>query len=255
MQIRPIRTRRLQPPQDSFFEALCESLPVLSEKNIIALSSKAVAIGEGRCVLLPENEDVQVYKDRLAEAEAEYFLPRGATGGGHPTIIHGSLMWSAGIDESNGDGHFVLWPRDPMYAAQEYRTKLQKRYGVEDLAVIIVDSHSMPLHNGALGTAIGYAGFLPIKDYRGSLDLFGRAFKFERLNIADSLAVAATCVMGEGDELTPAVVIEDMPHITFTDEVPNDPYLQLTIPKEEDYFRVFINNVEWKKGGGGYHMS
>lgn len=256
MKLSPIKTRRLLPPKDSFIDALCEGLSHIPEQSVIALSSKAVAIGEGRCVPVSPDTDVRALKDSLAQKDSEFFVPRENISSGQFTIIHGTLMSSAGIDESNGNNHLILWPEDPMRAAREYRVMLKERYGVSDLGVIVVDSHSVPLRNGAVGITIGYAGFLPVRDYRGAADLFGRAFKFERFNAADSLAVAATIVMGEGAESTPAALIEDIPLSTFTDidDIPEDPFLQLTVSREQDYFQMFLRTVPWQKGGGGYHM-
>ncbi len=252
MHIRAIRTRTLFPPKDSLLEALYAALPQISEQSVIALSSKAVAIGEGRCIPVASLADIHDLKERVAIEEADAYVPREAGRGRLFTIVHGTLMGSAGIDESNGNQHLILWPKDPMETARRYLRELQQKYQIKNLGVIITDSHSIPLHNGALGIAIGYAGFLPIKDYRGSPDLFGRAFKVERLNVADSLAVAASLVMGEGDESTPAVLIEAAPHVVFTETMPTDAYLELTVPREEDYFRIFLKNAPWKEGGGGY---
>jgi dihydrofolate synthase / folylpolyglutamate synthase len=120
--------------------------------------------------------------------------------------------------------------------------------------VVITDSHSIPLHNGAIGIAIGYAGFLPVKDYRGTPDLFGRLLKVERMNVADSLAVMASFTMGEGNECTPAVIMTHVPHVLFSEEVSTDENLQLTIAREKDYFNQFLGAANWQKGGGGHIM-
>jgi dihydrofolate synthase / folylpolyglutamate synthase len=251
MQITPLKTRTLVPPQDDLFAALVEILPRLEEASVIALSSKAVAIDEGRCVPLSQETDAHELKERLIREEADLFVPRMHGERRRFTILHGTLAGSSGIDESNGNGHLILWPEDPMAAARAWHARLARHYGISRLAVIVTDSHSIPLHNGALGIAIGYAGFLPLKDYRDTEDLFGRPFRVERMNIADSLAAAATFAMGEGDESTPVVLMRDVPHITYTDEEPKDPRLTLTVPLEEDSFRPFLDNGRWQKGGGG----
>lgn len=251
MQITPIKTRTLVPPKDDLFAALTATLSELEDGSVIALSSKAVAIGEGRCVPMPEDGETRALKERLAQEEADLYIPRKEGVRRHFTILHGTLAGSSGIDESNGNGHLILWPEDPMRSAGILRSRLCEHYGISRLAVIVTDSHSIPLHNGALGIAIGYAGFLPLKDYRHEEDLFGRPFKIERMNIADSLAATATFAMGEGDESTPAVVMRDVPHIVHSDKDPDDPYLMLTVPLEEDTFRPFLDRGEWRQGGGG----
>lgn len=239
------------PPKADFFSALTKAMSELRDESVIALSSKAVAIGEGRCVPIPSDSDSSLLKERLAREESDFYVERLPGERRRFTILHGTLAGSAGIDESNGNGHMILWPKDPMESARTLRARLCEWYGISRLAVIITDSHSIPLHNGALGIAIGYAGFLPIKDYRHASDLFGRAFKVERLNVADSLAATATFAMGEGNESTPAIVMREVPHITYTDEVPTDPYLMLTVDLKDDSFRPFLDNGRWKEGGGG----
>lgn len=254
MHIVPIQTRVLVPPQDDFFEALTRALPMVPERSILAVSSKAVSIGEGRCVQAAAEGGVRAQKEMLAQQEADRFVRRTEGDHRHFTIIHGSLMGSAGIDESNGDGHLILWPEDPQASAAALRARLAAHYGVSAFGLIITDSHSIPLHNGALGLAIAAVGFLPIKDYRTTTDLFGRPFKVERMNIADSLAAAATFMMGEGNEATPAALMTELPHVTWSDAPIEDKYLALTVPLEEDYFRAFLEKAKWEKGGGGFTL-
>lgn len=250
MQIVPIKTRVLVPPKDDFFEALTSALPEVPERSIIAVSSKAVSIGEGRCIKAAG--DVRAQKEMLAQHEADRFIRRTEGDHRHFTIIHGSLMGSSGIDESNGDGHLILWPENPSASAAKLHVRLLEHYGVSELGLIITDSHSIPLHNGALGLAIAYHGFLPIKDYRTTEDLFGRPFRVERMNIADSLAAAATFMMGEGNEATPAALLTELPHVTFSERKVEDAYLELTIPLEHDYFRAFLGKAKWERGGDGF---
>ncbi len=254
MKIIPIKTRPLLPPKDDFFDALCAGIETLSEDSVVALSSKAVAIGEGRCVPIVPDTDVRALKEQLAQREADYFIKRNVGEHRHFTIIHGTLMGSAGIDESNGHNHLVLWPHDPMVSAALFRSRLQEKFKISNLGVVITDSHSIPLHNGAIGIAIGFAGFLPVKDYRGTLDLFGRLLKVERMNVADSLAVMASFTMGEGNECTPGVIMTQVPHVIFSENISIDENLQLTIPREKDYFNQFLGGAEWQKGGGGHIM-
>jgi len=254
MQIVPIKTRVLVPPQDDFFEALTSALPELPSRSILALSSKAVSIGEGRCIKAEAEGRVRAQKELLAQQEADRFVRRNTDDHRHFTIIHGSLMGSAGIDESNGDGHLILWPENPQASALQLHARLAAHYGVSAFGLIITDSHSIPLHNGALGIAIAVAGFLPIKDYRATNDLFGRPFKVERMNIADSLAAAATFMMGEGNEATPAALLTDLPHVTFSGTPSEDAYLAHTIPLEDDYFRAFLGKATWEEGGGGFKI-
>ena len=142
-------------------------------------------------------------------------------------------MSSAGIDESNGNGKLILLPSNSFKTASSLRKKMQKKYKVKNLGVAIVDSRTMPLRGGVVGSALGYAGFRGIKKYKGTRDIFGRKFKFSRTNVADSLATAAVLEMGEGKEQQPLALITDIP-IKFSDKVRSK---ELQIDIKEDMYR------------------
>ena len=100
--------------------------------------------------------------------------------------------------------------------------------------MVITDSRSLPLRLGITGLALGYAGFQGLKDYRGTLDIFYRPFKFSRVNIADSLATAAILCMGEGSERQPLALIKDAP-VKFVDQVSAD---ELKVDLKDDRYRA-----------------
>lgn len=252
MQVTAIQTRPLVPPKDDLVAVLDASLPnPFPEESVLVISSKVVAIAEGRCEAIPEGVDVTEYRRVLAMREAEYYLPKDET---YPyarifTIMHGALTSSAGIDQSNGNGYFILWPENPMEAAQTLHQEVQRLRGTERFGVIVSDSRTMPLRNGAIGFCIGYAGIRALHDYRHTPDIFGRHLEVERLNVIDSLAAAAGVVMGEGGECTPLVLMRDIPHVAFSGEESSDPLLQLQVPMEQDVFAPFIARAPWQKGG------
>ena len=195
MEIYSIHTRILQPPQDNLLEAICDSDIEPQEGDCIAITSKVVSIFQGRCI----RADEVLSKDELAKQEADLYLERKHVPHGHNlhTIKNKYLISSAGIDTSNANGYFILWPKNPHGVAQEMLEWFKKTYDVKKLYVIITDSHSVPFRRGALGCAIGWAGFDPLFDHRGTKDLFGREFTMEHTNVADSLAATAVLSMGE----------------------------------------------------------
>jgi len=250
MRITVLSTTPLLPPRDDLFVRLDAALTHVPERAVVAVSSKVVAIGEGRCVPIPDDVDVHTFKDAHIVREADRYLPRteGAPGGRFFTIKDGVLIGSAGIDQSNGNGHLVLWPTDAMQSAHEIRARIMARFGLQELGVVVTDSTSTPLRNGATGFALGYAGFRALFDYRGQPDIFGRLIRVERLNVADSLATAATFAMGEGGECTPFALIEDIPHIVFAETEASDPHLALTVPLTDDLFAPFFKDAPWEEG-------
>lgn len=46
----PVKTRALLPPQDDLWDALDPALPRLQDGDVVAITSKVVAIHQGRCV-------------------------------------------------------------------------------------------------------------------------------------------------------------------------------------------------------------
>ena len=249
MIITAIKTRALIPPQDDLLEALGEGIHEFPEESVLAVSSKVVSIWQGRCVPLESIE-----KDELIKREADKYLERAEVPGEWVmhTLKNNLLIPTAGIDESNANEHFVLWPNNPNGAAEEILAWVKERYGVANAAVIITDSHSIPLRRGTVGICLGYAGFAPLNDYRQTEDIFGREFKLEQANIADGLAAAAVLAMGEGSERTPAALMSDVPFVQFgKKENTEDPQGSFEVGIDNDLYYPFLKHVPWKEGGAG----
>lgn len=249
MKVWAIKTRKFLPPKDDLWDLL-SAIRLLKENSVVAITSKVVAIGEGRCIPFDK-----ISKDELAIQEADKYLLRETSPGGWilHTIKNNMLVASAGVDESNGAGYFILWPKNPKLSAKKIWQFLRKKFKVKNLAVIITDSRLVPMRRGVVGIAISYFGFKPLKDYRGKVDIFGREFKMETSNIPDSLATAAVLEMGEGSEQQPIAIITDVPYINFikrefTPKTQDDSF---EIPEKEDMFYPFLSKALWKKGGGG----
>ncbi len=225
MIIQPIKTRIFEEGENlfSFVAHYVKSIP---ERSVIVITSKIVALAERRTV--PGGD--KRLKEKLIRKESELSIP---TKYAWLTIKDGMVMASAGIDESNGNGKFILLPKDSFGTARAIRRKLREKYRVKNLGVLITDSRTIPLRAGVTGVALGYAGFRGIRDYRGTPDIFGRKFHFSRTDIADSLATAAVLAMGEGREQTPIAVIEKAP-IVFSDTVRRN---ELSISIENDMYR------------------
>lgn len=246
MLITPIKTEKILPKQLPLLKLLDTSIKQFRERSILVITSKIVALCEGRIVSLDED------KDKLIEQEATYYLPKkfrrfGASG----TITHSAFIGAAGIDESNTSGHYLLLPKDSQKTASEVYRYLKKRFSVREAGVIIVDSHSTPLRRGASGIALAYRGFVGLKDYRGQQDLFGRTFLMEQANIADPLASVSALAMGEGAEQTPLVVIEDIAGMTFHKNAPTKKELSaFFVDLKDDIFAPLFNLKRLKKGRG-----
>jgi len=110
------------------------------------------------------------------------------------------------------------------------------------------------LRRGTIGISLAHCGFNPLKDYRGTKDIFGRKFTMTQTNITDGLAAAAVVVMGEGREQTPLALITDIPGVRFIGGSRRSLRSPLKIPEKEDLYYPFLSCPPWKKGGGGVKM-
>lgn len=250
MIVKAIKTRKFIPPKDNLRDLL-KVIGSLKENSVVVVTSKVVAIGEGRCVPIEKYPN----KDELVIKEADKYLPRKATPHGlvMHTIKNNMMVASAGIDESNGASFYILWPEDPQVSAKHIWEFLKEKFKVENLGVIITDSRLVPLKRGVVGIAIGFYGFKPLRDYRGKKDIFGRVLKMETSNLPDSLASAAVLEMGEGKEQTPIGIITDVPYLEFirTQYKEKAGEFSFKIPEKEDMFYPLISAAKWKKGGSG----
>jgi len=247
MKIMAIKVHKITANDHDLIKILDKYLLAFSEKSVLAITSKIVSITEGRLVKM-EGVD----KDELIKQESQYYLPRNR----NPynisfTITRGILAASAGIDESNANGYYVLWPKDPQKTANDVRRYLKRRFKLQDVGVIITDSKTTPMRWGVTSIALAYSGFKSLKDYIGKEDLFGRKFEFEKLSIIDSLATSASVTMGEGSEQTPMAIISDIPFVKFQDKNPTKKELkELEITPDIDIYGPFLKNVKWEKGCG-----
>lgn len=239
MHLKAIVLRPLRAPKDSLWEALITSKLSLKEKDVIAISSKVVSIDEGET--LPE-DSMEKFELVKQYADSYYLAPDNV----HRTIFtisKGIMVGSAGIDLSNGNGYYILYPTDPFKSAKKIRRKLMKHFSLKELGVIITDSVSLPLRRGAIGVALSWDGFDPLRDYRNTKDLFGRPFKMELANMVDGLAAGAVSVMGEGKESTPVVVISGST-VHFGKRRTKD---SLMVAPEDDIFAPLLFKKGWKK--------
>ncbi len=245
--IRTIRTGVVSAPKDDLLQHIRQSKISLKEGDIVAVTSKVVGIWEGATLPLDS-----IPKDELVKREAKLWLDRRNVFGRRVmhTITKGHLIPSAGIDESNGNGYYILYPRDPERSARRLLDFFKKEYGVEKIGVLLTDSHSTPLRRGVTGFSLAHAGFEPLVDYRGTKDIFGRDFKFSQTNVPDALAAAAVLAMGEGAEQTPLAVISGTRYVYRKRSKKKRIHSSFDVSLREDLFGAFLKSVPWKKGKG-----
>ncbi len=234
MKIEAIRTDRVEQAQD-LNTFVGRFLPKLDENSIVVITSKIVSLCEGRTI--PKNG---VKKYDLIAQEADKIIPNEESRDVSIvlTYTHGLLIPSAGIDESNGQDAFILYPKNPFNSAFKLWQFLRKKYNLENLGVIISDSHTTPLRKGVTGIALAWWGFNPLKSYVGSPDLFGRPLRVTHVNVADALAISAVFAMGEGAECTPIALVKEAPHVAFN--IQSHDRSEIAIDPQEDLYQPFL---------------
>jgi len=247
MNVTPIKTDIVTNRSTSLTAFLDRWVSALEERSILVITSKIVSLCEGS--VAPKTED----KLTLIKKEADQFLPPSEnTYGIAMTIAHDLLIPAAGIDESNADGSYVLWPRNPQQTANDVRAYLIKRFGVKEVGVLITDSKTTPLRWGTTGVALAHSGFIGINDFIGKPDLFGRYLEVTKVNVRDGLAASAVLVMGESNEQTPLALMKDVPFVLFQSRDPSEEELAaLHIDMDADVYGTILKRAPWQKGKVG----
>lgn len=234
---------------DNLFRILDSYLPKLHEKSVVVITSKIISICQGDLVKI---EEIDI-KDELIKQEADLYyqddnlLKHWIL---YPTIKNNILAANAGIDHSNGNNYFILWPNDIENTVAEIWKYLRKKWKIKHLGVIVSDSRSTPLRWGVHGISISWCGFEALKDYRNKKDIFGDTLHMTQESIIDGLASSAVVVMGEGNEQTPLATITDIPFVVFQNRPPTKKERAvLFIPLEKDIYGKMLTSVKWQKGG------
>lgn len=193
---------------------------MLQDGDVLVISSKFVAVSEGRVVRLGSVQagrrarqlsEGSRMDERLCELvlrESDEIL--GSIPGFILASKDGLLTPNAGIDKSNvKHGAVVLYPRRPQVSAWRVREALKFALGVS-VGVVICDSRLSPTRRGTTGVAVASSGLEAVIDMRGRKDLFGNVLKVTSQGVADDLSSAAEVLMGESDESTPIVLVRGL---------------------------------------------
>lgn len=226
-----IKTKRVEPNTD-LLAFLDQFIDKLEERSVLVVTSKIVSLCEGRIV--PKTFD----KRELIRQEAEKYLEKENS---IFTIKHGLLIPASGIDESNIEDGYLLYPEDPMKSAILIWEHLKNKFGLKEFGVVITDSRSQPLRRGTSGVSIGWCGVQSLDNCIGRPDLYGKPLKITMRNVVDGIAAAAVLVMGEADEQTPLVKITNINGIKFLNHPPTQEELDTFFLKTEEdiYAKIF----------------
>ena len=249
--LRPIPGIPLVRPRDDLAELLilaCERQAISPEEgDVLVLAQKVVSKAEARYIDLATVVPSARAHSLAAEVEKDPRLVEVILGESRRVVRRrpgilivehrlGFVMANAGVDRSNVDPEagaepVLLLPRDPDGSAATLLARLSAHFG-KPLAVIISDSWGRAWRRGTVGVALGAAGLPAVMDLRGRPDLFGHELRVTQTGFADEIASAASLLMGQAAEATPAVLVSGLSW-----SAPSMPASALLRPPEEDLFR------------------
>lgn len=148
---------------------------------------------------------------------------------------HGFVCANAGVDQSNvpGEDELVLLPEDPDGSAARLRAGIEAVRGVRP-AVVVADSFGRAWRLGQTDVALGAAGLVPLDEWSGRPDAFGRELRVTSIAVADSIAAAADLARAK-DSLEPVVLVRGLERWVTAGDGPGAAALRR--PAEKDLFR------------------
>jgi coenzyme F420-0:L-glutamate ligase / coenzyme F420-1:gamma-L-glutamate ligase len=187
--------------------------------DIAVVSQKIVSKAEGRILPLSKITPSDFAKTIANETEkdprqVEVVLRESRKiirmKGGHliTETNHGFICANAGVDQSNVGtmrDSVTMLPRDSDASADRIRKTIHQTTG-RNVPVIITDTFGRAWRMGQVNFAIGISGMKPIRDYRGTKDMYRRTLQVTEIAVADELASAAELVMNKADKVPVAII-------------------------------------------------
>lgn len=249
MEVFPVEGLPLIRPGDNIARLICENT-TLENGDAVVIASTIVAKAEGRIFSLegvvPSEEAVAMGRlngkdPRLVQAILDRSLECLTS---HPVMLVQSkgahVCINAGIDDSNvEDGFLAGLPEDADVSARKIGEGIKSACGC-DVSVIITDTNGRAFRIGQTGVAIGLYRFLPVRDWKGSRDLFGQELKISEEAVADEVAATANLLMGEGDGGTPVIVVRGPGFYTERDVSARELYR----PDEKDIIKKALRRLD-----------
>jgi coenzyme F420-0:L-glutamate ligase / coenzyme F420-1:gamma-L-glutamate ligase len=219
----------------------------LAATDVLVVAHKVVSKAEGRVRRLSEIEPGERARSLAEEHRKDARLVQAvldqsaellrAVDGTLICVTHRGLVCAnAGVDQSNasGDGEeLVLLPEDPDASAAHLRAGIEAARGVRP-AIVVTDSFGRPWRLGQTDVAVGAAGLVPLDQWIGRPDAFGRELRVTSIAVADSIAAAADLARAK-DSLEPVVLVRGLERYVTREDGPGAAALRR--PAEDDLFR------------------
>ncbi len=219
-----------------------KSYPRLLDGDILVFTQKIISKQEGQIIELSKikpgllatgiasayAKDPQIIQIILDESKRIVRMKNGII---ISETRHGLVCANAGVDESNVKNGFAsVLPKNPQRSAIRLRQEIKRKTG-KNVAVIISDTFGRPFREGQTDVAIGYSGILPILDYAGTRDNFGKKLRVTAIAVVDEICAASELVKGKATQ-TPIAIVRNY---KFTNKESN--LFSLLRDKSNDLFR------------------
>jgi coenzyme F420-0:L-glutamate ligase / coenzyme F420-1:gamma-L-glutamate ligase len=234
-------------PGDDLVAMLAAAAPAdLSDGDVLVVAHKIVSKAEGRVRPLDEIDPGEQARALAAEHGKDPRLVQAVLDEAVQVVRardgvlvcetrHGFVCANAGVDQSNAShpGELVLLPVDPDASARRLREGLAGARGRRP-AVVVTDSFGRAWRLGQTDVAIGAAGLVPIDQWAGRPDAYGRELRATSIGIADAVAAAADLARTKISR-EPAVLVRGLERYVTAEDGPGAAALRR--PREQDLFR------------------
>lgn len=236
---------------DNLPSIICENIG-LQDRDIVIAASTVVAKAEGEIFRLEDITPGKISLEIAARTGKDSRFIEAVLSRSREVLVEKPFMLvttlsghtcvNAGIDESNIENGFLLYPpENPDASASRLGQKLEKLSG-KKLSVIVTDTNGRAFKIGQTGAAIGIYKIKPVKRWIGEKDLFGKDLEITEEAIADELAGAANLLMGEGADGIPVVVIRGLDYYCDKETYIKEMYR----PEEQDIIKKGLRCLQKK---------
>ena len=227
---------------DNLPSIICENIE-LQDRDIVIIASTVVAKAEGEIFRLEDITPGKISLEIAARTGRDARFIEAVLSRSREVLVEKPFMLvttlsghtcvNAGIDESNIENGFLLYPpENPDASASRLGQELEKLSG-KKLSVIVTDTNGRAFKIGQTGVAIGIYKIKPVKRWIGEKDLFGKDLEITEEAIADELAGAANLLMGEGAGGIPVVIIRGLDYYCNEETYIKEMYR----PEEQDIIK------------------
>jgi coenzyme F420-0:L-glutamate ligase/coenzyme F420-1:gamma-L-glutamate ligase len=226
-------------PGDDLAGLVAAAAPAdLGDGDVLVLAHKVVSKAECRVRRLDEIEPGERARGLAREHNKDARLVQAVLDESAELLraVGGPLLCVTHHGQSNASaegGELVLLPEHPDRSAARLRSGVAEALGVRP-AVVIADSFGRAWRLGQTDVAIGAAGLVPLDQWIGRPDAFGRELRVTSIAVADCVAAAADLARAK-DSLEPVVLVRGLERFVTSEDGPGAAALRR--PPEQDLFR------------------